>query len=69
MKGIAREVVPYAIDGGVGADGATVHVVTENTVGLDLYLDPGRIDSASSAHVRDALQRALAALDAHERGG
>jgi hypothetical protein len=45
-----------------------VHVVTENIVGLDLYLDPGRVDAASSAHVRSALQRALDALDAHERG-
>jgi class 3 adenylate cyclase len=68
MKGIAREVVPYAIDGRAGEGGATVHIVTENTVGLDLYLDPGRVDAASSAHVREALLRALAALDAHERG-
>jgi hypothetical protein len=64
MKGIAREVVPYAIDGGAGKGGATIHVVTENTVGLDLYLDPGRVDAASTAHVRAALERALAALDA-----
>jgi hypothetical protein len=69
MKGIAREVVPYAIDGRAGEGGATVHVVTENIVGLDLYLDPGRVDAASSAHARGALQRALDALDAHERGG
>jgi adenylate cyclase len=68
MKGIAREVVPYAIDGRAGEGGSTVHVVTENSVGLDLYLDPGRLDATSSVHVRAALQRALAALDAHERG-
>jgi adenylate cyclase len=63
MKGIAREVVPYAIDGHAGEGGTTIHVVTENVVGLDLYLDPGRIDPASSAQVRSALQRALAALE------
>jgi adenylate cyclase len=66
MKGIAREVVPYAIDGRVGEGGATVHVVTENAVGLDLYLDPGRVDAASTGQVRDALHRALAALAAQE---
>jgi class 3 adenylate cyclase len=64
MKGIAREVVPYAVDGMLGEGGATSHVVTENTVGLDLYLDPGRVDAASTAQVRSALNRALAALDA-----
>jgi adenylate cyclase len=64
LKGIAREVVPYAIDGRAGERGETAHIVTENTMGLDLYLDPGRIDAASAAHVRATLLKALAALDA-----
>jgi class 3 adenylate cyclase len=68
MKGIAREVVPYAIDGRAGAGGATLPVVTENAMGLDLYLDPGRVDPASTAHIRAVLQRAIAALDLGERG-
>jgi hypothetical protein len=69
LKGIAREVVPYAIDGRVGEDGATAHVVTENTMGLDLYLDPGRIDPGSVASIRATLNKALAALARIEPGG
>jgi adenylate cyclase len=63
LKGIARAVVPYAIDGRALADGSAVRVVTENTAGLDLYLDPGSVDPARVAHVRHVLDDAMAALD------
>ena len=69
MKGIARAVVPYAIDGRAGADGAGIPVVTESAPGLDLYLDPGRVDQASVAHLRSVLNAAIAALAKIDRGG
>jgi class 3 adenylate cyclase len=62
MKGIARAVVPYALDGLVGPDGAMKPVVTESAAGLDLYLDPGRVDPASVKRLRGALDKARDAL-------
>jgi adenylate cyclase len=63
MKGIAREVVPYAIEGLVDGAGIGAQVVSEIASGLDLYLDPGRVDAASAERIRAALTRAIAALD------
>ncbi|MES2127122.1 MAG: adenylate/guanylate cyclase domain-containing protein [Pseudomonadota bacterium] len=63
MKGIARDVVPYAIDGLLDADGKTVQVFSEHGNGLDLYLDLGRIDADSAASLRKKLEAALAALE------
>jgi adenylate cyclase len=66
MKGIAREVVPYAIEG--RADGGVpTHVVAAHAAGLDLYLDPGRVDAGSFAQVRSALEQAIAAMENLER--
>ncbi|HZZ93775.1 MAG TPA: adenylate/guanylate cyclase domain-containing protein [Usitatibacter sp.] len=62
MKGIAREVVPYAIDGRIGPGGTTLRVIAESSAGLDLYLDPGRVDPASVARLRSALEAASAEL-------
>jgi class 3 adenylate cyclase len=66
MKGISREVVPYAIDGLLDADGNTVQVFSEHQEGLDLYLDLGRIDASASKSLRSVFQKAIAALDRHE---
>jgi class 3 adenylate cyclase len=63
MKGIAREVVPYAIDGLRDAEGQVVQVFREHGDGLDLYLDLGRIDANTSKSVRSVLNQAIAALD------
>lgn len=63
MKGIAREVVPYAIEGLLATDGTTVQIFSEHSSGIDLYLDLGRIDSSASASVRSILQNAISALD------
>lgn len=63
MKGISREVVPYAIDGLLDADGNTVQVFSEHSEGLDLYLDLGRIDASASKSLRSIFQKAIAALD------
>jgi len=63
MKGIAREVVPYAIEGLLAPDGTTLEVFSEHSTGLDLYLDMGRIDKSTSESVRSVLNRAISALD------
>jgi adenylate cyclase len=65
MKGISREVVPYAIDGLLDADGHAVQVFSEHRDGLDLYLDLGRIDASASRSLRSVFQKAIAALDHH----
>lgn len=67
MKGIARDVVPYAIEGLLGEDGSTLQVFSEHSTGLDLYLDLGRIDATAAEKVRAVLNQAISALD-RQRG-
>jgi class 3 adenylate cyclase len=66
MKGISREVVPYAIDGLIDADGNTIEVFSEHATGLDLYLDLGRVDINQAQSLKLILQRAINALDRQE---
>jgi adenylate cyclase len=63
MKGISREVVPYAVKGIVGGSGETIRVFNEHFTGLDLYLNADMIDATNAGHVRKVLQDALEALD------
>jgi class 3 adenylate cyclase len=63
MKGISRDVVPYAVEGMLDASGAKVEIFSEHMTGLDFYLDPARIDAGTSAHVRKVLQDAIATLE------
>ena len=67
MKGISREVVPYAVDAMVDEAGGKVETFSEHTTGLDLYLDPDVVDDQSLPHVRQLLADALAALDRRRR--
>lgn len=63
MKGISREIVPYAIDGLLDINGNLVQVFTEHATGLDLYLDLGRIDAGQAHTLKALLQKAIDALD------
>ena len=63
MKGISREVVPYAVKGILGNDGETIRVFSEHMTGLDFYLNANMIDATNAGHVRKVLQDALEALD------
>ena len=63
MKGIAREVVPYAIEGLLAKDGTTVQVFSEHLTGLDLYLDLARLDPSRAETARSVLNQAISALD------
>ena len=63
MKGISRDVIPYAVEGMLDASGAKVQIFSEHMTGLDFYLDPAMIDAPTSAHVREVLQNAIVMLD------
>jgi adenylate cyclase len=59
VKGIARQVVPYAVEGGV-ADEAERTVFADRERGLELYLDVDRVEDPAAA--RALLEAALRAL-------
>lgn len=63
MKGIARVVVPYAIDGLLAIDGTTRQVFSEHSTGLDMYLDLGRLDATAAISARAVLAKAISAID------
>jgi hypothetical protein len=63
MKGISREVVPYAVERLVDAEDLDSQVVAEETSGLSLYLNPGAITASDLERIKDTLGRALAALE------
>jgi class 3 adenylate cyclase len=63
MKGISRDVIPYAVEGMLDASGAKVQIFSEHMTGLDFYLDPVMIDKGQSKHVREVLRNAIATLE------
>jgi len=63
MKGISREVVPYAVEGLLDAVGNKIEVFSEHMTGLDFYLDPRRVSAGSAGRIRAVLMDALFALD------
>jgi class 3 adenylate cyclase len=60
MKGISREVIPYAID---GTATRRERVFATHEAGVDVYIDPARLDPAAAEHVRTLLRDALRALE------
>jgi class 3 adenylate cyclase len=62
MKGISREVVPYAVQSVLDAAGKNIQVFSEHLSGLDLYFNAGMIDATEAKHVRNVLEDALKAL-------
>jgi class 3 adenylate cyclase len=63
MKGISREVTPYAVEGLLNLEGRKVEIFSAHMTGVDLYLDPSAIGVEGAAKVRAILQHALVALD------
>jgi adenylate cyclase len=63
MKGTSREVVPYAVEGMLDAEGNTVEIFSEHMTGLDFYLDPSMVTAGSADRIRAVLRKALSALD------
>ena len=63
MKGISREVVPYAVEGMLDEAGQKIEIFSEHMAGLDFYLDPSMVPSGSAERIRALLQDAVSALD------
>jgi len=62
MKGLSREVAPYAIVGVLG-DLSQGRIISESATGLHLFLDVENLDPTATARTRAALEEALRALD------
>src|SRR5882672_9773679 len=69
MKGIRREVIPYAVEGMLTASGQKIEIFSEHMPGLDLYLDTSAVDAPAAARIRATLRGAMAALERLEGGG
>ena len=63
MKGISRDVVPYVVDSVSDESADAARVVDEHLPGLDLHLDPSRLDAATRKRARRRLHEALDAID------
>lgn len=63
MKGIRREVIPYAVEGLLSSADRSLHVLSEHMSGLDLHLNLDQVEANDTGRVRTALLDALAALD------
>ncbi|WP_342363220.1 adenylate/guanylate cyclase domain-containing protein [Terrarubrum flagellatum] len=63
MKGIGREIVPYAVEGYLGDLAEKQRVFSERSTGLDLYVDVDAIDVATTEKAKQRLRDALLALD------
>lgn len=66
MKGISREVVPYAVEGLLGEIAQRPQVISEHVTGLDLFLDLEALDERSVERVRQRLAEALSAVTDRE---
>jgi hypothetical protein len=55
--------VPYVIDGTLASGGQVSKLISEHMPGLDLYLDPSRLDEAAAVRTRSLLEKAIATLD------
>lgn len=69
MKGISREVAPYAVDGLVQDLKLRPRVISEQDTGVDLFLDLELLDKAAIERTRALLQSALAALEEKHKSG
>jgi class 3 adenylate cyclase len=62
IKGISREVVPYAVEGLLGELSQRPQVISEHATGLDLFLDIEALDERSVERAQQRLAEALLAL-------
>jgi adenylate cyclase len=62
MKGISRDVVPYAVEGLLGDLAQRDQVISEHVTGMDLFLDLDAIDEDGIQRAQKRLSEALLAL-------
>ncbi len=63
MKGISREVIPYAVEGVVTGTDRQTRILSEHIAGLDLDLDLEQVRGEEAERARAALRQALQALE------
>ncbi len=63
VKGISREVVPYAVEGFLGDLAQRSQVISEHAKGLDLFIDLDVIDDRAAERTKRRLKELLAALE------
>jgi adenylate cyclase len=69
LKGIARPVVPYAVDGQLDdAAGRSSEVISERGAGLDLFLDVRALDAPAAERAGRVLEEAAAAVRQKQQG-
>jgi class 3 adenylate cyclase len=66
MKGISREVVPYAVEGLLGDLAQRSLVISEHSTGLELFFDLDAIDDEGIERAKRRLAEALLALTARQ---
>jgi adenylate cyclase len=69
VKGISREIVPYAFEGLLDEMKQRPNVISEHATGVDLFLDLDVIDKSAIDRTRRLLQQAIAAIDAKTKPG
>src|SRR4029450_1785630 len=67
VKGVNRLVAPYVVDGLLEEFEQGGEIVPDHATGLDLFLDTAVVDDQVVARARQALQKALAALEQRPR--
>ncbi len=68
MKGISREVIPYAVESELDSSAGLPPVINARVAGLDVFLDLEAMDEKARERARGVLESALAAIAA-ARGG
>jgi class 3 adenylate cyclase len=66
MRGIARNVVPYEVEGLVDAAARPARIFSEHLAGIDLDFDPDLVEATHAERVQSVLRAAMAALDARK---
>jgi class 3 adenylate cyclase len=62
LKGIAREVIPYTVEGIYETSDEAPTTINEVDSGLTLFLDVAKLDGKSAERARQVLEKAIAAL-------
>lgn len=67
MKGISRDIVPYAIEGDPGA-AAQDSIFSQHARGIDFYIDVDALEADGAAQIRRRLLDTLAAVERRMTG-